>query len=146
MAETALRVCLPNVICDIGDFQHAFLGQATNRMAPYRREQLHRVLNTRLQAYEFKQPRRFVRLTVTKTEDLALPDASNPGRATVVPNGFDLPPQGVQGPSCILVGMLGYWPNIDAVQWFLQEIIPPICVAIPECRVVVAGRGRCRLS
>lgn len=145
MAETARRAGLPNVICDIGDFQHAFLGQATDRMAPYRREQLHRFLNARLREYEFNQPMRFVRVTVTKAEDLTLLDASNPDRVSVVPNGFDLPPkaipQGGQGPSCLFVGMLEYWPNIDAVQWFLKEIFPAICAAIPECRLVVAGRG-----
>jgi hypothetical protein len=39
------------------------------------------------------------------------------------------------------VGTLGYGPNVDAVEWFVREVLPRVWAVRPEVRVQVAGFG-----
>jgi sugar transferase (PEP-CTERM/EpsH1 system associated) len=64
--------------------------------------------------------------------------------ATVNPNGVDLAAfpftPGRGAPSRIVfVGNLGYPPNIDAVMWFVDEVLPRIRTTVPEAQLVVVG-------
>ena len=71
------------------------------------------------------------------------------------PNGVvsdRLPPDGVAAeppmsaagagrePGCIaFTGNLGYFPNVDAVEWFVREVLPRVRRTRPSARLVVAG-------
>ena len=64
--------------------------------------------------------------------------------ATVNPNGVDLAAfpftPGRGAPSRIVfVGNLGYFPNIDGVTWFIDEVLPRIRTKLPEAQLVVVG-------
>jgi polysaccharide biosynthesis protein PslH len=62
----------------------------------------------------------------------------------VVPNGIDLeeftPAQGTAEPDTILfTGLMSYYPNQQAVEWFLDSIFPTILQKVPNARLIVAG-------
>lgn len=46
---------------------------------------------------------------------------------------------GESGPTLAITGNLGYFVNVDAVTWWLDEVWPAVRQARPDIRVVVAG-------
>jgi glycosyltransferase involved in cell wall biosynthesis len=65
-------------------------------------------------------------------------------RVAVVPNGIDLtefvPPDHAPEPDTILFsGLMSYFPNQQAIRWFLQEVFPAVLRGRPGVRLVVAG-------
>jgi glycosyltransferase involved in cell wall biosynthesis len=68
-------------------------------------------------------------------------------RVSVVPNGYELPtgrsggpPGGDVGPVLLMVGLLTYEPNRDAVAFFARQVLPLIRARIPDARLRVVGR------
>lgn len=70
------------------------------------------------------------------------------GRVRVVPNGVDSdffspahefpdPFGGVQ--AVVFTGAMDYWPNVDAVTWFAQEIWPRVHAEFPRASFYVVG-------
>ncbi len=62
----------------------------------------------------------------------------------VVPNcidvgGCDRPAADRAPGSLIFVGSFFYWPNYDAMDWFLREIYPPIRAEVPGVRLTITG-------
>jgi len=47
--------------------------------------------------------------------------------------------EGDKGPVLVMTGNLGYFVNVDAVTWWLEEVWPALRRARPDVRVVVAG-------
>lgn len=45
------------------------------------------------------------------------------------------------GPIAIFTGAMDYWPNVDAVVWFANEIFPQVRAAIPDARFFIVGGG-----
>ena len=43
--------------------------------------------------------------------------------------------------SLVFTGAMDYWPNIDAVTWFAQQILPALCQARPQIRFYIVGRS-----
>ncbi len=71
---------------------------------------------------------------------------------TVVPNGVDTttfaPPYAFQYPSSkphpptfVFTGSLSFRPNIDAVTWFSNKILPLIRIQHPTARFIIVGRN-----
>lgn len=116
----------------------------------------------RLRRYEQWLCRTFAHATVVSEVDrAAIGDFAN---LTINPNGVvterlppngvvteRLPANGVDGepasatrlprvPECIaFTGNLGYFPNVDAVEWFVREVLPRIRRTRPGARFVIAG-------
>jgi GT2 family glycosyltransferase len=44
-----------------------------------------------------------------------------------------------QRPSILFVGGFGHRPNIDAVQWLVSDIVPPLKKLVPDVSTVIAG-------
>src|SRR4051812_8740731 len=65
-------------------------------------------------------------------------------RVAVVPNGIDLaefaPSTRGPGPDTILFsGLMSYFPNQQAVRWFLRDVFPTVLRRRPGARLIVAG-------
>ncbi len=65
----------------------------------------------------------------------------------LVPNGISLneypetvKPAGLPSPALVFSGKLDYRPNVDAVLWFAQEILPLVRKIHPEATFVVVGK------
>lgn len=61
-----------------------------------------------------------------------------------VPNGVDttyFTPKGAPPASrqVAFVGVMDYWPNVEAVQWFARAVFPQVVKACPDARFVVVG-------
>lgn len=71
---------------------------------------------------------------------------------SVIPNGVDLDyfyPNGqdVSGatrPTIVFTAAMDYFPNVDAVQHFCQDIFPRVLKAVPEARFNIVGRNPAR--
>jgi sugar transferase (PEP-CTERM/EpsH1 system associated) len=67
----------------------------------------------------------------------------------VVENGLDADyfspghrfpsPYGDKGPVAVFTGAMDYWPNIDAVQWFVAEVLPRLRHGVPAARFFIVG-------
>jgi sugar transferase (PEP-CTERM/EpsH1 system associated) len=65
---------------------------------------------------------------------------------TVVGNGVDLdyfrPTSRMAKPgSMVFTGIMSYWPNIDAVRWFCDAILPLIREHVPHAVLTICGRS-----
>jgi sugar transferase (PEP-CTERM/EpsH1 system associated) len=62
-------------------------------------------------------------------------------------NGVDLEvfspvhvfPAPLQGPTIVFTGTMDYWPNVDAVTWFADAVLPAIRARRPDATFVVVG-------
>jgi glycosyltransferase involved in cell wall biosynthesis len=62
----------------------------------------------------------------------------------VIPNGVDVtefsPPKSAGDAGTILfTGLMSYYPNQQAMRWFLDEVFPLILKKVPEAKLIVAG-------
>lgn len=98
--------------------------------------------------YVARQLRRFDGFTVVSARELALARRLGPagGPAAIVPNGVDLEacagPWGEPEPGrLIYCGALSYGANLDAVSYFLAEIMPLVRAQLPDAELLVTGRS-----
>jgi len=82
---------------------------------------------------------------VSSAEARIFDSFTHPGAATVAANGVDLeyfaPRQVVPRPnSCVFVGAMDYWPNVDGAIWFVRDIWPGIREQIPDAEFIIVGR------
>ncbi|HTO13360.1 MAG TPA: glycosyltransferase family 4 protein [Candidatus Binatia bacterium] len=94
----------------------------------------------RLRRFERGLARRAAALVAVSEDEAAIMRALAPAvRVAVAPNGVDVdavkatPP----GDAVLFVGLLGYAPNQDAMQWFARDVLPSVDGA---AEVLVAGR------
>ena len=67
-------------------------------------------------------------------------------RVTAIPTGVDI--EGLTPPDpppdqtidLVFVGSMDWLPNVDGIQWFVQEVLPLIRRQRPECSVAIVGR------
>jgi glycosyltransferase involved in cell wall biosynthesis len=84
-------------------------------------------------------------ISVTSTRDAALLNEEVPqARCVVAPNGVDLeefaPPSGKPDPDAVVFfGAHNYFPNTDALRFFLAEIWPRVIAERPATRLRVVG-------
>lgn len=90
-------------------------------------------------------------LAVSEDDRRTLLRLSPEGRVAVVPNGVDTahfsrqalaggPPPGIREPALVFTGTLDFRPNVDAVLWFTNEVLPLIRARRPDARLVVVGK------
>lgn len=70
-------------------------------------------------------------------------------RVRAVPNGVDAvyfspahefpPPAAGSAPALVFSGAMDYWPNVDAVGWFVREVLPRVRALHPDARLWVVG-------
>jgi len=83
--------------------------------------------------------------TVVSEAEQALARSIVPGRSApeLIPNGAELAPA-VNGPpaagSIIYAGSVTYAPNLEAVAYFIRDILPRVRAAVPEAVFTVTGR------
>ncbi len=69
-------------------------------------------------------------------------------KATVIPNGVDIDyyrpdnvhPLTLKSCSLIFTGKMDFRPNIDAVLWFCQEVLPLVQAEVPEVHFYIVGQ------
>lgn len=68
-----------------------------------------------------------------------------PGPTAVVPNGVDpdrfAPTPLPRAAGLVLVGTLGYLPNVEGATWFAQEVLPLVREGFPDAALTLVGRS-----
>lgn len=84
-------------------------------------------------------------VAVSEQDAAALRRLRHGTTVTVVPNGIDTSRYTVvahQGkPNLLFVGTLDYRPNVDAVLWCLNDILPRVRRAVPQVWLTLVGRS-----
>jgi polysaccharide biosynthesis protein PslH len=108
---------------------------------------LYRLEAHRLRRYERTTARdATVSVFVTEAEARCFRSIAPEATIAVIPNGVDTEyfhgPTAVKNsaPTVIFTGALDYLPNIDAVRYFSDAILPHVRRYVPEVRFVVVGR------
>jgi sugar transferase (PEP-CTERM/EpsH1 system associated) len=111
------------------------------RRAFYRWEQL------RFRRYEVRAWRDAAGCALTSDREREMVHRLAPGTpAATVPNGVDVDyfspdPVEVETDTLVFNGVLDYHPNLDAVEFLVQEILPRVRARRPQARVKLVGRG-----
>ncbi len=106
---------------------------------------IYRIEAKRLLAYEWRIARRFAAALVCTAGERRDFEHLFPGIAVaLVGNGVDLdyfrPSGEVKRPrSIVFTGVMDYFPNIDAVRWFCDDILPVVQAQIPEATLTICG-------
>jgi sugar transferase (PEP-CTERM/EpsH1 system associated) len=101
----------------------------------------------RLRVHERDAAQRAVSaLVVTEADAILLRELSSSKSVFVVPNGVDLAyftpgaaPR--RAPIILFTGAMDYFPNVDAVTWFCQAILPTIRTAVPKAEFFIVGKN-----
>lgn len=110
------------------------------------RRLLNRLENLRWQHYEVASSRRFSALACVSERDATYFRRHAPlVPAIVVPNGVDTQhfqpsEQSCQNPVLLFTGRMDYSPNVDAITWFCDEILPQVQCEIPTTQLLIVGR------
>ncbi|MCK4316438.1 MAG: glycosyltransferase [Anaerolineae bacterium] len=108
----------------------------------------------RLRRYEAHVCRRADRVLAVSDADAAALQSLVPGLAvTVIPNGIDTqtytptPPHShtptpphPHTPTLVFTGTMDFRPNVDAVLWFAQRVLPRVRAELPGVHFVVVGQ------
>ncbi len=98
----------------------------------------------KMERFERRAFRRARAVTVVSADDRALARRMGAVRSRIVANGVDLDefhPRPGQVPDRLLfLGALDWYPNQDAVTWFVEAMLPLILARRPGARFQVAGR------
>jgi len=83
-------------------------------------------------------------VAVSEADRRALLDLGAPTPIVVAPNGIDLeayrPPETVSPlRTIVFTGKMDYRPNIDAVLWFSQNVLPRVLAKAPDVRFQIVG-------
>ncbi|MGQ9490969.1 MAG: glycosyltransferase [Anaerolineae bacterium] len=104
----------------------------------------------KLIAYERKVCRAADRVVAVSEADREALQRLVPGlQVAVVPNGVDLeflrpgivpPLPGLRQPALVFTGKMDYRPNVDAVLWFVEAVLPLIRAEVPSAHFYVVGQ------
>ena len=99
----------------------------------------------RLRRLEQALPRRAKAITLVSDAEVALyRQFCNDGTVAAIGNGVDLEyfTPGTNGDErgCVFLGALDYWPNIEGVRWFCNEIWPEVHRRLPGETLSLVGR------
>lgn len=110
---------------------------------------LYRLEARRLSRYEVAVARSVEQSVFVNDREASLVQGRVPERPiTVVPNGVDLeyftpaaPADTPLTPCLVFTGVMDYFPNIDAVEYFCREVFPLVRQALPETTFYIVGRN-----
>jgi glycosyltransferase involved in cell wall biosynthesis len=84
-------------------------------------------------------------IAVSATDAHSLRSLYGVSRVAAVPTGVDLdyfapPARSTPTADLVFAGSMDWIPNIDGVQWFVEEVLPLIRKRRPDCSLLIAGR------
>ena len=137
------------VVMDFVDIDSAKWSQYAKRSRPPLSWVYDREART-LAAYEERWARVSSSTMVTTRQEAALLRGEGMPPLEVVSNGVEIPaaqdaevPEAIRAlqPFALFVGTMDYLPNIDAVEYFAEEILPRIRERHPEMSFLIVGRN-----
>jgi len=111
--------------------RRAFFRSQTDRMLAFERAACRRAAHV---------------ITVSEADAKLLGEMCGISHVSSVPTGVDVEyfcrrtPADASNPGLVFAGSMDWMPNIDAVLWFVREVLPLIRRQIPQCSLTIAGR------
>ncbi|MEQ9461567.1 MAG: TIGR03087 family PEP-CTERM/XrtA system glycosyltransferase [Phycisphaeraceae bacterium] len=138
----------PRLIVDLVDVDSAKWSELAKR-APWPLSEVLKTEAHRLQGLEREQGTSAdAVLLVTEAERRLYLDRVGGGNLKVVPNGVDLtrfaPLPDYHGKTLAFVGVMNYWPNIEAADWFARRVLPRARQTCPGATFKIIGRSPAR--
>lgn len=144
VAERALEAGYDRVLVDMPDLESVALRTLLTTIDWYKSKPIDWAEFAKLHRYERRLPRRFWRVTVCKDEDRTFLSPRARGNVFVVPNGTSTqssaPADAEVAGEILFVGLLSYYPNVDAIKFFHDEILPLVASRVPNARLRIVGR------
>jgi glycosyltransferase involved in cell wall biosynthesis len=141
IAMALASICTAPTVLD-GDAFDYVREWLTLRASPWYGAKILNYLNVaKLYLWERHFNSRFTRVLRCSLEDKNRHPAKN---VTVVPNGTSVsaePAERTPERRLLFVGLLGYGPNQQGLEWFLANVWPLIRRAVPDAQCDIAGRG-----
>jgi len=133
-------------------FEHDVYFQSIARRLPYMNSVVERTVSRweylRAIRYELKLLPRLDRIQVCSRDNAEyllsfLPQLSgrldDGYRAGIDASGYEFQPSGREPYTLLFLGSFRHLPNVEALQWFLQEVFPRIRKDEPRARLVIVG-------
>ena len=144
IAEMTREAGFRRAVVDVDDLESVVLLRLLAQSPWYRSKPLAYVEALKGRVYErLLLPLRFRRLLVCKDEDRRIFAPGLRRKVSVVPNGVSAltpcDPADERPGELLFVGSLEYWPNADAVTWFVRDVLPRIRARHPGARFVAVG-------
>ncbi|HEU4726012.1 MAG TPA: TIGR03087 family PEP-CTERM/XrtA system glycosyltransferase [Candidatus Eisenbacteria bacterium] len=122
--------------------------RAYSRVHGFPQSLLYALEADRLGRYEGRLAATFDASLFVAEPEAAIVRGRAPGREmTVLPNGVDLDtfrpaPESERAPepNIVFTGVMGYYPNVDAVAYFARDVMPHVRAAVPAARFLIVGR------
>jgi glycosyltransferase involved in cell wall biosynthesis len=112
------------------------------------RRQVYELEFAKMLRYEREMVRRFDHVIAVSEHDRTLMSAwTDSAQISVVPTGVDLarfkPEENAQpaGPLAVFVGAMDWPPNVDAVEYFCNEVWPSVQAKLPGAQFRIVGRN-----
>ena len=91
-------------------------------------------------------------IVVSEEEKHALQNRVSNHQVSAICNGVDIdyffpdqvPPGQSRLPIIVFTGVMDYFPNVDAVEYFCKDIFPSICASVPQVQFQIVGRNPTR--
>ena len=103
----------------------------------------------RLAAYERRIANEFDHLFLVSAQEREyMPAGARIDHLQALSNGVDLayfsPDSGARAPrggapTLVFTGVMDYWPNVQGVEWFADEVLPLVAAQLPGVRFVIVG-------
>lgn len=143
MGEMARRAGFERVLVDLPDLESVAMRRLLSQIGWYKSKPIDWAEWVKLHAYESRLPQRFWRVSVCKEEDRAFFGKIPRANVFVIPNGTEeytpTSPEAEVPGEILFVGLLSYFPNIDAVRHFHDDILPIIRRSLPATRFRIVG-------
>ena len=99
----------------------------------------------KMRRFEQRAMRRAAGVTAVTTSDAETMRGWGLEDLTLVPNGVDLKsftptPEAERDGEILAMASLDWYPNVDALHYFIQEILPLLSVRVPHIRLRIVGR------
>ena len=133
-------------------FEHDIYFQSVERLVGQQPQWWRRALYAdeylRALRYELKVLPRFTRIQACSSENANALIEFLPGlktridsnlRAGIQTKRLPFIDQGREPNTMLFVGSFRHDPNVDALRWFVSQVLPRVTVAIPEARLVIVG-------
>jgi len=118
------------------------------QVRPFPHSALYRLEADRLAAYERAMASIFDASIFISEAEAAIVCGPAPGpRVSIIRNGVDLdafrPDPDLsrpRDPVLVFTGVMGYFPNVDAVTYFAEDVLPRVRARVPNARFNIVGR------
>ena len=136
----------PRSVLDIDDVPSAFEASVIHNGGSLLEQTFARIRRFSWQRRERLLEDRFTVLAVCSEDDRRyLHDMGMKATIHVIPNGFEQPAKEpirtrAVPPRIGFFGVLDYYPNLEGIQWFVNECWPRIKLEVPDARLRLAGR------